>query len=256
MTTTEELAEFVNAVSHEDFSENTREELKKRTLDSLGIGIAALGHEPVEDVHDTCRRANPGTGCTLWGRSDSASPVGAAMHNTALTRYLDFMDSFLAPGETPHPSDNIGAVVAAGEEAGATGEELLEGIGAAYEVQGELAWNAPVRDEGFDHVTHTVISAACGVAKMLNLDIEATRNANGIAGTPTQLSVSPEPVVSTSGKASRLQTLHAMRRTPAYSRRRAWKGRRTSSRGRRAGSRSLAAISRSISTPLARGSTT
>jgi len=183
MTTTEELAEFVDTVSHEEFSENTREELKKRTLDSLGIGIAALGHEPVEDVHDTCRRANLGTGCTLWGRSESASPVGAAMYNTALTRYLDFMDSFLAPGETPHPSDNIGAVVAAGEEAGATGEELLEGIGVAYEVQGELAWNAPVRDEGFDHVTHTVISAACGVAKMLNLDVEATRNAIGIAGT-------------------------------------------------------------------------
>jgi len=115
MTTTEELAEFVDAVSHEEFSENTREELKKRTLDSLGIGIAALGHEPVEDVHDPCRRANLGTGCTLWGRSESASPVGAAMYNTALTRYLDFMDSFLAPGETPHPSDNIGAVVAAGD---------------------------------------------------------------------------------------------------------------------------------------------
>ena len=183
MTTTEELAKFVQDVTIDGFSADTREELKKRVLDSAGIGIGALGHEPVEVVHDTVQRANPGTDCMLWGRGKTASPVGAAMHNTALTRYLDFMDSFLAPGETPHPSDNIGAVIAAGESVDASGEDLLEGVGVAYEVQGELAWNAPVRDKGWDHVTHTVISATCGVAKVLDLDVETTRDAIGIAGT-------------------------------------------------------------------------
>lgn len=183
MTTTEELATFVQEVSAGEFSAETREELKKRVLDSAGIGIDALGHEPVEAVRQTVQLANPGDDCTLWGRDETASPVGAAMHNTALTRYLDFMDSFLAPGETPHPSDNIGAVVAAGEYADASGEELLEGVGVAYEVQGELAWNAPVRNKGWDHVTHTVVSATCGVAKVLDLDVETTRHAIGIAGT-------------------------------------------------------------------------
>lgn len=183
MTSTDTLATFVRDASYEQFSDETREELKKRVLDSVGIGIDALGHAPVESVHETVRVANSGTDCTLWGRGEAAAPVGAAMHNTALTRYLDYMDSFLAPGETPHPSDNIGAVVAAAEYADASGERLLEGVGVAYEVQGELAWNAPVRDDGFDHVTHTVISATCGVAKLLDLDVEATRNAVGIAGT-------------------------------------------------------------------------
>jgi len=183
MTTTRELAEFVQAVSYDDLTADTREELKKRLLDSVGIGVAALGHEPVAAVHETVLTANGGNDCLLWGRGDTASMEGAAMHNTALTRYLDFMDSFLAPGETPHPSDNVGAVVAAGEAVDATGEELLEGIGVAYEVQGELAWNAPVRDRGWDHVTHTVVSAAAGVAKMLDLDVETTRDAIGIAGT-------------------------------------------------------------------------
>ncbi|PSP81082.1 MmgE/PrpD family protein [Halobacteriales archaeon QS_1_68_20] len=183
MTTTDELARFVRTVDYDEFSGDTVEELKKRVLDSLGIGIGALGHRPVEAVYETVRTANPGGACLLWGRDAWASPVGAAMHNTALTRYLDFMDSFLAPGETPHPSDNIGAVIAAGEYVGASGEDVLEGVGIAYEVQGELAWNAPVRDRGWDHVTHTVVSAACGVAKMLDLDHEATRDAIGIAGT-------------------------------------------------------------------------
>lgn len=183
MTTTEELAEFVQTVSVEEFSEETRKELKKRVLDSLGIGVDALGRGPVEGVHQTVQRANGGDACTLWGREETASMVGAAMHNTALTRYLDFMDSFLAPGETPHPSDNIGAVVAAAESVGASGEDLLEGVGVAYEVQGELAWNAPVRDRGWDHVTHTVVSATCGVATVLDLEFETVRDAIGIAGT-------------------------------------------------------------------------
>ncbi|WP_435065764.1 MmgE/PrpD family protein [Halobaculum sp. EA56] len=183
MATTEELAEFVTDVSYREFSETTCEELKKRVLDSVGIGINALGHDPVDTVHQTVQHANPGDNCTLWGRNETASPVGAAMHNTALTRYLDFMDSFLAPGETPHPSDNIGAVIATAESVDASGMELLEGVGVAYEVQGELAWNAPVRDNGWDHVTHTVISATCGVAKLLDLDVETTRDAIGIAGT-------------------------------------------------------------------------
>ncbi|MFQ3293014.1 MAG: 2-methylcitrate dehydratase, partial [Natrialbaceae archaeon] len=183
MTTTLELAEFVQSVGYEGFTEETREELKKRLLDSIGIGIGALGHAPVDAVYETVLETNRGNDCLLWGRGETASIEGAAMHNTALTRYLDFMDSFLAPGETPHPSDNIGAIMAAGEAVDATGRELLEGIGVAYEVQGELAWNAPVRDRGWDHVTHTVISATAGVATVLGLDVETTRDAIGIAGT-------------------------------------------------------------------------
>lgn len=65
-----------------------------------------------------------------------------------LVRYLDFMDSFLAPGETPHPSDNVGVAMAAAEHADATGEELLAPVAAAYELQGELSWNTPIRDRG------------------------------------------------------------------------------------------------------------
>lgn len=183
MTSTAGLAEFVQDVSVEEFEKDTQEELKKRILDTIGIGIDALGHESVDIVYRAVQRANQGDVATLWGRDEPSSTVGAAMHNTALTRYLDFMDSFLAPGETPHPSDNIAAVIAAGQGVDASGAELLEGVGVAYEVQGELAWNAPVRDKGWDHVTHTVISATCGVAKVLDLDVETTRDAIGIAGT-------------------------------------------------------------------------
>jgi 2-methylcitrate dehydratase len=183
MTNTQEIAEFVKATSYAELDDDVVEELKKRVLDSVGIGIGALGEAPVGIVAETVSEMGEEGQSSLWGRAEAASPPQAAMHNTALTRYLDYMDSFLAPGETPHPSDNIAGVVACAEEVGASGEDLIEAVGVSYELQGELAWNAPVRDEGWDHVTHTVLSVAAGAGSVLGLDHEQLRNAVGIAGT-------------------------------------------------------------------------
>ena len=183
MTTTAELAEFVQSTGYDDLDDDVVEEVKKRVLDSVGIGLGAVGEEPVEIVRETVLETSEGGACRVWGSNQTVSPPDAAMMNTALTRYLDFMDSFLAPGETPHPSDTIASAVACGEYTDASGEDLVAGIAIAYEIQGELAWNAPVRDRGWDHVTHTVIAAAAGASKLLGLDYEQTRNAIGIAGT-------------------------------------------------------------------------
>ncbi|WP_327053602.1 MmgE/PrpD family protein [Halomicrococcus gelatinilyticus] len=182
MVTTDELADFVTGTDFEDLAPDTVDELKKRVLDSLGIAVGAMGAEPVEQVRATVEELNEGGDCHLWG-GGAASPPDATMLNTAQVRYLDYMDSFLAPGETPHPSDNVAAAIACGEYDDRSGADLLAAVGVAYEVQGELAWNAPVRDRGFDHVTHTVISAATGASKLLGLDHEQVRSAVGIAGT-------------------------------------------------------------------------
>jgi 2-methylcitrate dehydratase len=158
--------------------------LKRRLLDSLGIAVGAMGEETPGAVRRTVAEMNPGDeGCRFWGTDRRGSAPDAAMVNTTLVRYLDYMDSYLAPGETPHPSDNVAAVLACGELVDASGEKYLTGLGVAYEVQGELAYNAPVRDRGWDHVTHTVVSAACGAGRILGLDHEQFRNAVGIAAT-------------------------------------------------------------------------
>ena len=52
--------------------------------------------------------------CTLIGGGRTA-PDRAALYNGALVRYLDFNDSYFAPGETCHPSDNFAPVLAAAE---------------------------------------------------------------------------------------------------------------------------------------------
>ncbi|ELY98505.1 MmgE/PrpD family protein [Natrialba asiatica] len=183
MTTALKLAEFVRETDYDDLSADVRDALKRRLLDAVGIAVPAEVAGPPQAVRRTVTALEDDGPCTLWGRDQRASPVGAAMHNTALVRYLDYMDSFLAPGETPHPSDNVAAVVAAAEFADRSGTDLLAGLAIAYEIQAELAWNAPVRERGFDHVTHTVVSAAAGASKVLELDLEETRSAIAIAAT-------------------------------------------------------------------------
>ncbi|MFD1647864.1 MmgE/PrpD family protein [Haloarchaeobius litoreus] len=183
MTTTAELAAFARDVEYESLSGPVRDELKKRLLDSLGIAVGAMEAETSAVVRSTVDEYAGDGDCRLWGSGRHTSPVAAAMYNTTLVRYLDYMDSFLAPGETPHPSDNVAAVLAVAEQQGRSGAELLASLAVAYEVQGELAWNAPVRGRGWDHVTHTVVSAATAAGDARGLDTEQLRNAIGIAGT-------------------------------------------------------------------------
>src|SRR5262249_56506029 len=110
-------------------------------------------------------------------------PARAALPTSAAVRYLDFNDSFMAPGETCHPSDNVGAVLAAVEFAGGDGRDLLAALATAYQVQCRLSEVAPVRAKGFDHVTQGAYAVAAGASKALGLDAERTANAIAASGT-------------------------------------------------------------------------
>lgn len=119
---------------------------------------------------------------TLIG-GGKTTPDRAALYNSGLVRYLDFNDSYLAKGETCHPSDNIGSILAAGETTDLSGREFLTALAVAYQVQCRLSDEAPVRDKGFDHTTQGSYAVAAGVSKALGLDEDKTANAIAIAGT-------------------------------------------------------------------------
>lgn len=181
MTTTADFAEFITSTQYEDLSDPVVEETKKRILDSIGIALGSIGTEPVEIVRETVTELDPdGGACDIWGADGSASPPEAAMMNTGLIRYLDYMDSILLPGETPHPSDNVGAAIATGQCADRSGAELITGVAIAYETHGEMAAKAPGRDIGWDHI-HVIFGSTSAASKLLGLNYEETRNAVGIA---------------------------------------------------------------------------
>lgn len=166
----------------DQISEPAREQLRLRVLDSLGVAFGALDGEPVAMVRAQVREFGGAPLCTLIGAGRGA-PDRAAFYNGALVRYLDFNDSYLAPGETCHPSDNLAPVLAAAEYAHADGRTLLTALAVAYQVQNRLSEVAPVRARGFDHTTQGAYAVAAGVARALGLDEQRTANAIAIAGT-------------------------------------------------------------------------
>ena len=172
MTQAEQLAKFVVRASYGDLSEAARSQLKIRILDALGCAIGALDGRPISfikaQIEDFDGKGATGH-CTLIGGGKSA-PDRAALYNSALVRYLDFNDSYLAKGETCHPSDNLGAVLSAAEYANISGRELLTALAVAYQVQCRLSDVAPVRAKGFDHTTQGSYAVAAGVSKSLGLD--------------------------------------------------------------------------------------
>ena len=107
MTEVEQLAEFVVRASYDDLSEAARQQLKIRVLNSLGCAIGAVDGEPIELVRAQLDDFG-GTGrCTVIGGKQTA-PDRAAFINSAMVRYLDFNDAYLAKGETSHPATTSG----------------------------------------------------------------------------------------------------------------------------------------------------
>lgn len=182
MTEVKQLARFVADARFEQISSEAIEQLKIRVLDTIGVGIGALDAEPIVAIRGLVNDLGGSPGSTLIGGGKTA-PDRAAFYNSALSRYLDFMDSYLAKGETNHPSDNFGAVLASAESVGASGKDLLTAFAVAYQVHTRLSDVAPVRDRGFDHTTQGAFAAAASAGKALGLNAEQLANAIAIAGT-------------------------------------------------------------------------
>ncbi len=182
MTEVQQLAHFVTTRKKEDVSDQAREALKIRLLDSIACAIGALEGEPIRMLRDHIEEFGGKPLVNLMGGGRTA-PDRAAFYNSALIRYLDYNDSYLAKDETCHPSDNIGSVLAAAEYAGASGTDFITALAIAYQIQCRLSDEAPVRNKGFDHTVQGANGAAAGAAYALSLDENQTANAIAIAGT-------------------------------------------------------------------------
>ena len=182
MTEVQELAVFVDRVQLGDLSNLALEQLKIRVIDTIGVAIGALTASPIVAIGALTKQLGGRPIATLIGGGKTA-PDRAAFFNGALSRYLDFMDSYIAPGETCHPSDNLGAVLAASEMGNGSGKSFLAALAVAYQVQTRLSDVAAVRDRGFDHTVQGAYAAAAGAAKALALPREQIANAIAISGT-------------------------------------------------------------------------
>ena len=103
-------------------------EAKKRLIDSLGCAIGAFREDPVRMARRWSSRTTQQAFRRSSGRDTKTSPDMATFVNGIMIRYFDYNDTYLSK-EPAHPSDNISACLAVGEQEGASGKDLLSGDG-------------------------------------------------------------------------------------------------------------------------------
>lgn len=177
MTICEQLAAYTWRASWDKISAEARGKLRQHLLDSVGCALGALSSGVIGAIGAEEKDLSPSGPCSLIGGGQT-TPERAAFYNGACVRYLDFMDTFLAPGEACHPSDNIAGILAAAELAGASGTSLLTALAIAYHVQCTMtASGVPIMRRGFDHTLTLAVSLACGMSRVLGLTEKQTAHA-------------------------------------------------------------------------------
>jgi 2-methylcitrate dehydratase len=157
-------------------------EVKRRIIDTLGCGMGAYFMEAPRIARAYPLEVNACPGATILGTRQLTTPDLAAFANGVLIRYLDFNDTSISK-MTGHPSNNIAAVLAAAEYAGADIQTAIVGIVLAYEVQDSLGEACQIMENGWDHVSYMAVSSAAGAGKALGLDRKQMANALALAAT-------------------------------------------------------------------------
>ena len=176
----ERIAAFAAAARAQHLKPNVRQLFKRNILDSLGCAIAALAGKPFQALREQFEEYRAPGRCTLIGGGKTSADQ-AALFNSGLTRYVDLLDSYMSPGGLCHPSDNFGAVLAAAEQVGASGEEFMLALAVSYEIQIRFTAVVPVMVKGFNHATQLAMSAAAAAGKLFGLSAGQIANAISIA---------------------------------------------------------------------------
>ncbi len=177
------LAEYAANLTFEKLDQKTVHEVRRRLIDSFACALGAYGANAPSVARAICRRVTSDPAATYLGGAKKTLPALAAFCNGVLFRYLDFNDTYLSL-EPAHPSDNLAAVLAAGEAANRSGRDIITAAVLAYEIQCRFCDAASIRKNGWDHVTYGAFSTAAAASKLFGLDAGQITQALNLAGTP------------------------------------------------------------------------
>src|ERR1700729_926869 len=180
MTQVETLAKYAARASFADLSAESRRQLPIHILDSVACCIAALGAAPIEACREQVAEFGGSSPCTLIGGSQ-ANAIYAAFWHTALVRYVDFMDNFLAQTETCHTADNFGVALTIADYVGGSGRDLMLAVALGYTVQSRFVDKANFMSSGFDHTAQLAFSHNAAGGRLLGLSGQQIGHAMAMA---------------------------------------------------------------------------
>jgi 2-methylcitrate dehydratase len=181
-STTETLARYTTSLRYEDLGPRTVHEAKRHLIDALGCALGAFGSEPAVIARRLAPAWSGVPSARLLGEGRSTTPEAAAFANSVMIRFLDANDTYIARG-SGHPSDMLGAVLAATDWTAAFGKALLLATIAGYEVFGAMADQVPLRDRGWDQGVFVAPASAAAAGLLLGLSAVQMANAIAIATT-------------------------------------------------------------------------
>lgn len=183
MQITEELARFVSETPAGSLPAAARETARRAILDTLGVMLVGSREDCARIVADVVRSEQSRPTSTVVGQGFRTSVRGAALANGVSAHALDYDD--VNSVMTGHPSvPLLPAVLAVGEETGASGEDALAAFVLGFEVEAKLgrAMGRSHYARGF-HATATLgaLAAASAAARLYGLEADHLQMALGIA---------------------------------------------------------------------------
>jgi 2-methylcitrate dehydratase PrpD len=182
---TQALSEYLAAIRYESLPEAVVARTEELFLDWLASALAGKGARPIAIFEKFAAAMGPTDGpAEILTSRKHTSPLFAALINGAASHFVEQDDlhnsSVLHPGTVVFP-----AVLAAAQETGASGKELIAAAVAGYECGvrvGEFLGRSHYK---VFHTTGTAgkLAAAAGVAHVLKLDASRMQHALGSAGT-------------------------------------------------------------------------
>ena len=184
MTLAERLAAFAADLRFDDLPSAVVADVKLRTLDVLGIALAASGHEVGAPMRAGLEPWAGRGECTVVGAKFTASAPIAILLNGTLAHGLDFDDTH-APSVTHASAVVVPTVLALGEAGGLDGRAIITAAVAGYEAIARIGMGAPAafHRRGW-HATSVcgTFAAALAAGVCERMDRAALTAALGIAG--------------------------------------------------------------------------
>lgn len=149
-----------------------------RIIDNASVAIAAANRHPVASARAMALAHPRAGGATVFGMPNDQkfSCEWAAWANGTGVRELDYHDTFLA-ADYSHPGDNIPPILAAAQQTGKNGKELLKGLVSAYELHVNLVKGICLHKHKKDHIAHLAPATAGGLGTLLGLPTETVYQA-------------------------------------------------------------------------------
>src|ERR1044072_103451 len=117
------LAEWIGDFAASPMPPATAARARLILLDTLACALYAANDDKAAHALATARKLGGTPGCTIIGTRLRTALPQAALVNGVLLRTLNLTHPYPGPRQIGHPSDNIGAALAAAEVAGRSGAD-------------------------------------------------------------------------------------------------------------------------------------